>query len=73
MFSAIVFLPLLGFLIVGMFGNRLGVKASEYITSGFMIVAALLSWVVFFSIRSRVGNHGNCDNFPLDHLRGSCG
>ena len=48
MFSAIVFLPLLGFLIVGMFGNRLGVKASEYITSGFMIVAALLSWVVFF-------------------------
>ncbi len=48
MFSAIVFLPLLGFLIVGTFGNRLGVKASEYITSGFMIVAALLSWVVFF-------------------------
>ncbi|SDR08445.1 NADH-quinone oxidoreductase subunit L [Pseudovibrio sp. Tun.PSC04-5.I4] len=48
MFSAIVFLPLLGFLIVGLFGNRLGVKASEYITSGFMIVAALLSWVVFF-------------------------
>ncbi len=49
MYQAIVFLPLLGFLIVGLFGGSLGAKASEYITSGFMVVVALLSWWVFAS------------------------
>ena len=50
MYQAIVFLPLLGFLIVGLFGSSLGAKASEYITSGFMVVAAVLSWVAFVSV-----------------------
>jgi NADH-quinone oxidoreductase subunit L len=50
MYQAIVFLPLLGFLIVGLFGSALGAKASEYITSGFMVIAAVLSWVAFFSV-----------------------
>ncbi|MTI45985.1 NADH dehydrogenase subunit L [Roseibium hamelinense] len=50
MYQAILFLPLIGFLIVGLFGNQLGAKASEYITSGLVIVAALLSWVAFFSV-----------------------
>ena len=50
MYQAIVFLPLLGFLIVGLFGGSLGAKASEYITCGFMVVAALLSWVAFVSV-----------------------
>ncbi|MEJ8474313.1 NADH-quinone oxidoreductase subunit L [Roseibium algae] len=50
MYSAIVFLPLLGFLIVGLFGRALGAKASEYITTGLVIVSALLSWVAFFSV-----------------------
>ena len=50
MYQAIVFLPLLGFLIVGLFGTALGAKASEYITSGFMVIAAVLSWVAFFSV-----------------------
>ncbi|MER2534664.1 MAG: NADH-quinone oxidoreductase subunit L [Rhizobiaceae bacterium] len=50
MYQAIVFLPLLGFLIVGLFGTSLGAKASEYITSGFMVVAALLSWVAFVTV-----------------------
>jgi NADH-quinone oxidoreductase subunit L len=35
MYQALVFLPLLGFLIVGLFGTSLGAKASEYITPGF--------------------------------------
>ncbi|WFE87370.1 NADH-quinone oxidoreductase subunit L [Roseibium porphyridii] len=48
MYSAILFLPLLGFLIAGLFGRTIGAKASEYITSGFLIIAALLSWIVFF-------------------------
>jgi len=50
MYQAIVFLPLLGFLVVGLFGGSLGAKASEYITSGFMVVVAVLSWVAFFSV-----------------------
>ena len=50
MYQAIVFLPLFGFLIVGLFGSSLGAKASEYITCGFMVIAAVLSWVAFFSV-----------------------
>ena len=46
MYQAIVFLPLLGFLIVGLFGRSLGAKASEYITSGFMVVAAVLMYLL---------------------------
>ncbi|MFC5385598.1 NADH-quinone oxidoreductase subunit L [Aquamicrobium segne] len=50
MYQAIVFLPLAGFLIVGLFGTALGARASEYITSGLLVIAALLSWVAFFSV-----------------------
>ncbi|MBL8575976.1 MAG: NADH-quinone oxidoreductase subunit L [Mesorhizobium sp.] len=50
MYYAIVFLPLLGFLIVGLLGNSIGAKASEYITSGFMVIVAVLSWVAFFTV-----------------------
>ncbi|WP_310619773.1 NADH-quinone oxidoreductase subunit L [Flexibacterium corallicola] len=55
MYTAIVFLPLLGFLTVGLFGRALGAKASEYITSGLLIVSALLSWIAFFQIG--LGSH----------------
>jgi len=50
MYQAIVFLPLIGFLVVGLFGNSLGAKASEYITSGLLVIAAVLSWVAFFIV-----------------------
>ncbi|KQZ13915.1 NADH:ubiquinone oxidoreductase subunit L [Mesorhizobium sp. Root554] len=55
MYQAIVFLPLLGFLVVGLFGNSLGAKASEYITSGFLVIAAALSWVAFFAVAFGTG------------------
>ena len=47
MLHLIVFLPLAGFLIAGLFGKQIGDKASEYVTSGFLILAAVLSWVNF--------------------------
>ncbi|MEL7273859.1 MAG: NADH-quinone oxidoreductase subunit L [Pseudomonadota bacterium] len=47
MLHLIVFLPLAGFLIAGLFGRQIGAKASEYVTSGFLIIAAILSWVNF--------------------------
>ncbi|MCV0398089.1 MAG: NADH-quinone oxidoreductase subunit L [Rhizobiaceae bacterium] len=50
MYQAIVFLPLAGFLIAGLFGRSIGAKASEYVTSGFLVVAALLSWIAFFQV-----------------------
>lgn len=50
LYYAIVFLPLLGFLAAGLFGKQLGAKACEFITSGFMVVVAALSWVAFFTV-----------------------
>ena len=64
MYQAIVFLPLLGFLIVGLFGNSLGAKASEYITSGFLVIAAVLSWVAFLSV-----GFGHVEVFTVPVLR----
>ncbi|WAJ31081.1 NADH-quinone oxidoreductase subunit L [Antarcticirhabdus aurantiaca] len=49
MYTIIVLLPLLGFIIAGLFGRQIGHKGAEYVTSGFMVVAALLSWVAFIS------------------------
>ena len=50
MYQAIVFLPLIGALIAGLGGRAIGAKASEYVTTLFLIVAALLSWVAFFTV-----------------------
>ncbi|TDH39101.1 NADH-quinone oxidoreductase subunit L [Pseudohoeflea suaedae] len=50
MYHAIVFLPLLGALVAGLFGRSIGAKASEYVTSLFLVVAAVLSWVAFFTV-----------------------
>jgi NADH-quinone oxidoreductase subunit L len=49
-YKAIVFLPLLGALIAGLAGRQIGAKASEFVTTGLMIVVALLSWVAFFQV-----------------------
>ena len=50
MYAAIVFLPLLGFLIAGPFGWRIGDRPSEIITTGFLFVTGVLSWIVFFQV-----------------------
>ena len=50
MYHAIVFLPLAGFLIAGLFGRSIGAKASEYVTSGLLVISAVLSWGAFFSV-----------------------
>ncbi|WP_315923649.1 NADH-quinone oxidoreductase subunit L [Mesorhizobium sp. SP-1A] len=55
MYQAIVFLPLIGFLIVGLFGNSLGARASEFITSGLLVVSAVLSWIAFFTVAFGTG------------------
>ncbi len=49
-YTAIVFLPLLGALVAGFFGRAIGARPSELITSTFLVVAAVLSWIVFWQV-----------------------
>src|SRR6202521_2006949 len=60
-YQAIVFLPLIGCAIAGLFGRLIGARASEVVTSGFLVVAALLSWVAFID----VGFYGRDVRIPL--------
>ena len=50
MYHAIVFLPLLGFLIAGLFGRAIGPRPSEVITTGLLVICAFLSWIAFFDV-----------------------
>src|SRR5690348_1033973 len=54
-YKLIVFLPLLGAVIAGLGGSSIGAKASEYITTGLMLIVAVLSWIVFFDVA--LGDH----------------
>jgi NADH-quinone oxidoreductase subunit L len=49
-YDLIVFLPLLGFLIAGLFGQQLGAKNSELVTTGLLGFCAFLSWIAFFMV-----------------------
>ncbi|QTL03636.1 NADH-quinone oxidoreductase subunit L [Aquabacter sp. L1I39] len=50
MYQAIVFLPLIGFLIAGLFGRVIGARASEVVTTSFLFISCVLAWVVFFNV-----------------------
>ena len=50
MYAAIVFLPLLGFLIAGPFGWWIGPRPSEIVTTSLLFVTAVLSWIVFVQV-----------------------
>jgi NADH-quinone oxidoreductase subunit L len=50
MFDLIVFLPLFGFLIAGLFGRWIGVRGAENVTTGFLGICFLLSWIAFFMV-----------------------
>ena len=50
MIQAIVFLPLIGALIAGLLGRTIGHRPSEYVTTGLLLIAAVLSWVVFLPV-----------------------
>ncbi|MGO4282958.1 NADH-quinone oxidoreductase subunit L [Bosea sp. TAB14] len=50
MYHLIVFLPLIGFLIAGLFGRLIGARGSEIVTTSLLIVSAVLSWVAFFQV-----------------------
>ena len=50
MYQAIVFLPLAGALVAGLFGRVIGARASEAVTTLFLGVAAVLSWMAFVRV-----------------------
>ena len=50
MFALIVFLPLIGFLIAGLFGRLIHDRGAQIVTCGLMGLAAILSWIAFFDI-----------------------
>ncbi len=50
MYHAIVFLPLAGFLIAGLFGRLIGPRPSELVTTSLLLIAAALSWIAFFQV-----------------------
>jgi NADH-quinone oxidoreductase subunit L len=45
--TIILYGPLLGAVVAGLFGRRIGNTASMAITTGFLMLSAVLSWVVF--------------------------
>jgi NADH-quinone oxidoreductase subunit L len=47
MYAAIVFLPIIGSAIAGLFGRVIGARASELVTTGLLFVSAALSLVAF--------------------------
>ncbi len=50
MYQAIVFLPLIGALIAGLFGRVIGARPSELVTTILLFVAAILSWIAFVKV-----------------------
>ncbi|MGI9426940.1 MAG: NADH-quinone oxidoreductase subunit L [Hyphomicrobiaceae bacterium] len=50
MYKAIIFLPILGALIAGFFGRFITDRGSEVITTAFLFISAILSWIVFWRV-----------------------
>ena len=50
MYTAILFLPILGALIAGLFGRVIGPRPSELVTTTCLVIAAVLSWVAFWDV-----------------------
>ena len=50
MYEAIVFLPLLGAALAGLFGRLLGARLSEIVTTLFLFASMVLSWIAFAKV-----------------------
>ena len=50
MYPAIVFMPLAGALIAGLFGRILGDRVSGVLTSLLVLAGAVLSWIAFYKV-----------------------
>ncbi|MEE8258805.1 MAG: proton-conducting transporter membrane subunit, partial [Sphingomonadales bacterium] len=50
MYHIIVFAPLVGFLLAGLFGRTLGKTGSQFVTSGLLVVSAIASMFAFYDV-----------------------
>ena len=50
LYQILVFAPLVGALIAGLFGRILGDKPSMAVSTGLLMLSAVLSWVAFFNV-----------------------
>src|SRR5271157_2875924 len=57
MYDLIVFLPLFGFLIAGLFGRWIGARGAEYVTTGLLGICFLLSWIALFQVAAGADAH----------------
>ena len=57
MYELIVFLPLLGFLIAGVFGPWIGARGAEYVTCSLLGVCFVLSWIAFVMVAGGADAH----------------
>src|SRR5215472_2293902 len=46
--TIILYGPLIGAAVAGLFGRRIGNVASQAITTGFLFVSVILSWIIFY-------------------------
>jgi len=57
MYQLIVFLPLLGFLVAGIFGPWIGARGAEYVTCSLLGVCCVLSWIAFVMVAGGADAH----------------
>jgi NADH-ubiquinone oxidoreductase chain 5 len=50
MYLTIIILPLLGSIVSGFFGRKIGVKGAQFITCSSIIITTILAIVVFFEV-----------------------
>ncbi|PHR90949.1 MAG: NADH-quinone oxidoreductase subunit L [Robiginitomaculum sp.] len=50
LYKIILFAPLIGALIAGLFGRRIGDKLAQSVTTGLLVLSAVLSWVAFVKV-----------------------
>jgi NADH-ubiquinone oxidoreductase chain 5 len=50
MYLSIIILPLIGSIVSGFFGRKVGVKGAQFITCSSIIVTTLLAIIVFFEV-----------------------
>jgi len=62
-YQLIVFLPLLGFLIAGIFGPWIGARGAEYVTSALLGVCCVLSWIAFVMVAGGADAHVQIANW----------
>jgi NADH-ubiquinone oxidoreductase chain 5 len=50
MYLSIIILPLLGSIVAGFFGRKVGVTGAQFITSSSVIITTILAVIAFFEV-----------------------